>query len=492
MPGLKLGYARLSTVEQAQGLTLDQQVDRLKNAGAEKVFIDLMSGLSTSRPQYKKLLALVEKGEVESVFATRMDRLARSASEICRLVDLFTKDGAPNLELLDDPADISSIGGRMQLKLIGVFAESELERIKERTKAGKDFRKNQGLIDVAPTGMRLIGGKLVLDREPFFCHLETRRELSKADLVVELFGVVEQSQGNFYRAWTHSGETFGFWFDRAGLKRLIMNPALRGARVEGRRKTTAEWLMVQEGVGGEALIEPSRHLRLEALVRSLRATRTAPDSRKRHPLAGKVLCGHCGRKLNRKQTCHFVRYECINKQCGWRIPRKRLNSIVEYKLFSACFSYMSEHSRQVAEQWSRMASGVDSQKCESVELKQLQEKRKRYEILLADGDPVQNVIDKIDRNISAIEKSEFSIKGDKMRLRVLLKNEPSFVDIVDLSSEDPVEELSNFIKHTSLTIASTLDSVACSMFPENTKKSLTSAIYEVVVFDKQVSAIVLN
>lgn len=492
LPGLKLGYARLSTAEQALGLTLDQQVDRLKKAGAEEVLVDLMSGRSAARPGYQKLLRLIENGEVASLVATRVDRLARSASEICRLVDLFSADGAPTLELLDDPADLASIGGRMQLRLLGVFAQGETERLRERSKAGKDFRKAQGLIDVAPTGMRLVGGKLSPDRKPFFCHIASRRTLSRADLVVEVFGVLEETQGNFYRAWTHAGETYGYWFDRAGLKRLLLNPALRGARVEGRQKTTAEWRGVQEGIGGEALIEPSRHLRLEVLVRSTRATRTAPDRRKCHPLAGKVVCGHCGKKLNRKVPGDVVRYECINKQCGYRIPGKRVNSIVEYKLFAACFHFISENSRIVAEQWSRMASGVDSRNSESVEIQRLKEKRKKYEDLLAEGDPVQTVLDSIDRNIAALMKSNSGTSGDKIRLSLLRKLAPFAASGLDPDAQDPVAELAKFIQSTSAVLGGTLDRVTCAALPNNVKDILRKSIYEVAIAQKRVDSVNLN
>ena len=112
-------------------------MSRLREAGADEVLVDLLSGTTTARPKYRELLRRVQAGECDAVVATRWDRLSRSASETCRLVDIFAADGAPQLVLLDDPMDLSTIGGRMQLRLMGVIAQGEVERIRERSAAGK-------------------------------------------------------------------------------------------------------------------------------------------------------------------------------------------------------------------------------------------------------------------------------------------------------------------------------------------------------------------
>ncbi|NMG18484.1 recombinase family protein [Brasilonema bromeliae] len=44
-----VGYARVSTNAQANGEALDQQIARLKAAGAEDIFVDVESGRSVKR-----------------------------------------------------------------------------------------------------------------------------------------------------------------------------------------------------------------------------------------------------------------------------------------------------------------------------------------------------------------------------------------------------------------------------------------------------------
>ena len=72
-----VGYARLSTQEQASGQTLEQQIDNLKEAGAEEIFYDLASGSEgelKKRKQFLKMLDEADKGEIKKIICTRIDR----------------------------------------------------------------------------------------------------------------------------------------------------------------------------------------------------------------------------------------------------------------------------------------------------------------------------------------------------------------------------------------------------------------------------------
>ena len=63
------GYARVSTGDQI----LDAQVDLLKAAGAEKVFLEKRTGKDRQRPELEKLLEQLRDGDVLTV--TKYDRL---------------------------------------------------------------------------------------------------------------------------------------------------------------------------------------------------------------------------------------------------------------------------------------------------------------------------------------------------------------------------------------------------------------------------------
>ena len=67
-----LGYARVSTTHQS----VDMQVRALKNAGAEHIWTEQMSGGRDDRPALAELLAAAATGDVLMVW--RLDRLGRS------------------------------------------------------------------------------------------------------------------------------------------------------------------------------------------------------------------------------------------------------------------------------------------------------------------------------------------------------------------------------------------------------------------------------
>ena len=405
-----VGYARLSTTDQARGLTLEQQVQRLKEAGAGEVLVDLMSGTSEARPRYRELLKRVKAGNVSKVVATRWDRLTRGATETCRLVDVFTADGAPDLVLLDDPMDLSSVGGRLQLRLLGAVAQAEVERISERAAAGKAHRKAKGLVDKAPFGMKQIAGKIEPDNDPFFSVLKDRREVSRGELVLEMIDKLEENI-SFVAPWRHIGEKYGIWKDRVMIQRLLINPALRGAKVGKRCKnlSIATWADVEEGAGGTPLVDPERHQQLEARIRGAQARRSSPDKRRQHVLSGKVLCNHCGRKMGRanragRNTPGNPVYRCLNEDCNWRKSGIRRNSISESFVFTAVFKAMHDQADALAALEEKQAKQQDQASLDQPEVQKLQAKRQKYLKLMADGDApeLQGAVTALDQQIAAL------------------------------------------------------------------------------------------
>ena len=126
---MKYGYARVSTTDQNP----DLQLDALKAAGCECLFIDRASGATTKRPELARLLSAVSEGD--QVIVWKLDRFARSLSDMLKLANELREAGA-DLVSLNDPIDTTSAMGRFTFQLMGALAELERSVIQERTNAG--------------------------------------------------------------------------------------------------------------------------------------------------------------------------------------------------------------------------------------------------------------------------------------------------------------------------------------------------------------------
>lgn len=124
-----IGYARVSSNEQETTL----QRDALHRAGVVRIYEEKRSAVK-SRPALAAALAALRPGATLVVY--KVDRLARSLSDLLRFLERVEKSGA-SFKSLTEPIDTSSPAGRMTLQLLGAFAEFERAMIRERSMAGK-------------------------------------------------------------------------------------------------------------------------------------------------------------------------------------------------------------------------------------------------------------------------------------------------------------------------------------------------------------------
>ena len=134
-----IGYARVSTQDQTPAL----QIDALKAAGCERIFMEKASGAQRDRPELMAALDYI-RGDVEDVLVVwKLDRLARSLSQLIETADLLQKRGV-GLKSLTEAIDTTSAGGRLVFHMFGAMAEFERSIIRERTKAGLDAARARG------------------------------------------------------------------------------------------------------------------------------------------------------------------------------------------------------------------------------------------------------------------------------------------------------------------------------------------------------------
>ncbi|MES2255144.1 MAG: recombinase family protein [Pseudomonadota bacterium] len=142
-----VAYARTSS----SGQPLDVQLDQLRAAGAEELFQEQRSATTTAgRDQLEAALRFVRKGDVFVV--TRLDRLARSMSDLRRIVDTLTAKGV-GFRVLQQAIDTTTSEGRLLLNLLGAFGEFETEIRKERQLEGIAKAKAEGRYRGRPTSI---------------------------------------------------------------------------------------------------------------------------------------------------------------------------------------------------------------------------------------------------------------------------------------------------------------------------------------------------
>lgn len=97
--GRQYGYVRVSSREQNEA----RQLAAMCNAGirTEHIFADKQSGRDFDRPQYKKLLRRLRRGD--TLFVQSIDRLGRNYREIIEQWQYLTSEKGVDIVVLDMP-----------------------------------------------------------------------------------------------------------------------------------------------------------------------------------------------------------------------------------------------------------------------------------------------------------------------------------------------------------------------------------------------------
>jgi DNA invertase Pin-like site-specific DNA recombinase len=132
-----VGYARVSTQDQNPAL----QLDALKAAGCEKLFVEKASGAQRDRPELLAALDYLRAGD--SLVVWKLDRLARSLKQLIETVELL-ESRRIGLRSLTEAIDTTTAGGKLVFHVFGALAEFERSIIRERTKAGLEAARARG------------------------------------------------------------------------------------------------------------------------------------------------------------------------------------------------------------------------------------------------------------------------------------------------------------------------------------------------------------
>lgn len=295
-------YCRVSTREQVNGYSIDEQIDRLKLYAESqgwkdiKLFVDPgFSGASMNRPALQELILEVKDGKIQKVVVYKLDRLSRSQKDTLELIeDVFLANNC-DFESMSERFDTGTPFGNAMIGILAVFAQLERETIKERTMMGKEARVKAGLrinSGFAPIGYDQREGHLYINEY-------------EASLVRELFESYCKglSLNEVIRDFNDKGlvTKYGEW-NRLRVFRILRNPLYNGKLLHNGEVWDGEH---------EAIISDELWNKTQKRIESA-PTYTRAKGRKAL-LGGLLRCKRCGATYSTKSW--IVKGERVRSYC---------------------------------------------------------------------------------------------------------------------------------------------------------------------------------
>lgn len=188
---MKIGYVRVSTVDQNEA----RQIEAMKADGVEKIYMDKKSGKDFNRPEYQRMIASLQKGDILVIHS--IDRLGRNYEEIIAEWRRITKEIEADIIVQDMPLlnttqnkDLTgTLIADIVLQLLSYVAQRERENIRQRQKEGIAIAKAQGKYKGR--------AKKEIDKELF---KETKRSWQRGEITkVQFSEIMGVSRSTLYK-----------------------------------------------------------------------------------------------------------------------------------------------------------------------------------------------------------------------------------------------------------------------------------------------------
>jgi DNA invertase Pin-like site-specific DNA recombinase len=272
-------YSRLAGRDADALITLDQQDDTIDDvaAGAGTKIVarfsdESKSGGTLNREGFQNALAMIERGDADTIIVSRLSRFARSVPDTLATLERIHAAGG-SLIAGDLNVDNRTASGRLMLTLLAAFAEFERELKREDWLVATTKALDKGVkIGRAPVGyVKQKREKLVVDD-------------ARADLVRECFEL-RAAKRPWREVREHWHARTNEWRAIPSLASMIRNRTYLGELHYGDR-------IVEDA--HEPIVDLDTFERAQGDVehRHLRGPRGEGSL-----LAGIVYCGSCGRRM---------------------------------------------------------------------------------------------------------------------------------------------------------------------------------------------------
>lgn len=407
-------YARVSTMEQTKGVSIEAQLDRLRNYAKFKEwivseeFVDAgWSGKDDNRPDFKRLMLVARSGDIGTVLVCKIDRLMRNARLMLGFVDEFKKLGIRFIAVDDNIDTGESTTGQLMLTILAAVAEWERERIGERIAEGRQYRVSQGKW---PSGRTLYGYRWLPKEQQWEI---VKEEAKVVRYIYNLY--VKENLGSMKISVCLNGESyitrFGSKWHLSSVNRILTHPGYKGEHRNGIKMPV---------IIDKATWESAQRKRLSArCVRRLA---------KNWLLQGMCTCGECGHTLSclQKDSTEYRYYGCHGRykhthldggpRCQLpRIKADWLEEVVWERLkdvlsnsdaMGRCIRDALEELKERRKHFSEQTYAVDSQ----IEIIRL--KKERLGLVFADGAISKDVYTQKLQNLNKQERELLKVRGN--------------------------------------------------------------------------------
>lgn len=167
------GYVRVSTENQIENYSIDEQQERIKAyckaKGWElvKIYTDAgYSGGNINRPELKAMINELKVYHIDAVIVYKLDRLSRSQKDTLTIIEDQLIKNSVDFISINENFDTSSPFGRAMIGILSVFAQLEKEQITERFTMGRIGRSKAGYYhggSISPYGYKYLNNQLIIN-----------------------------------------------------------------------------------------------------------------------------------------------------------------------------------------------------------------------------------------------------------------------------------------------------------------------------------------
>ena len=299
-----VGYVRVSTAKQGEGVSLDAQREAIlafserNGITIVKWFEEKETAAKRGRPVFSAMLRELRQRRADGVVLHKVDRGARNAFDWARIGQL--SDAGIDVHFAAESLDFRSRGGRLTADIQAVIAADYIRNLREETIKGLYGRLKQGIYPLkAPIGYLDNGGGKLKTIDP-----------ARGPLVRHAF--------ELYASGQFSIRSLQSELRRLGLRTASGKPLSKGCieRMLGNPFYAGVMRIRRSGQTFRGLHEPLISVTTFKAVQDVKAGKAVKKvTRHNHTYRGLFRCGRCNNSMIAERQKGHVYYRCQQAAC---------------------------------------------------------------------------------------------------------------------------------------------------------------------------------